>query len=316
MGCSRTLPPNESDRPNVLSQFWRKGLWPNTAGDELKHWFVLHCFTSRSWKKGLLRRKLILQICIFGGPQFQSSVAFLQSHYMEVFFLSKYEPSGKHHNVCFRKLITSITLMVQLISPGEISKGLSFASSTPSESRDLPVVAEEGTCARRWCDWTRWCSSARLNDPQSRQKTYPPLKRIQSRSHDAFVRDSDLSYLLDCFWQTLPLKKHRFKQSKKAVKKLMQKQNKSALMGLAPEKSLGGVGGWLPGHLGKCWKSHRSYLGMVGWSLEFFRSHPGGFHVPSWNLFQTLNVRNPANSPVEVGSWNPSIYRVLYIPGG
>ena len=30
----------------------------------------------------------------------------------------------------------------------------------------------------------------------------------------------------------------------------------------------------------------------------------------------TVDGRNPVNSPVEVGSWNPIIYKVLYIPGG
>ena len=30
----------------------------------------------------------------------------------------------------------------------------------------------------------------------------------------------------------------------------------------------------------------------------------------------TVDRRNPVNSPVEVGSWNPIIYKVLYIPGG
>ena len=29
-----------------------------------------------------------------------------------------------------------------------------------------------------------------------------------------------------------------------------------------------------------------------------------------------MATRNPAVTPVEVGSWNPIIYRVLYIPGG
>ena len=41
----------------------------------------------------------------------------------------------------------------------------------------------------------------------------------------------------------------------------------------------------------------------------FFKTPELNQHRSSWWF------RNPANSPVEVGSWNPIIYRVLYIPG-
>lgn len=125
---------------------------------------------------------------------------------MEVFFLSKYEPSGKHHNVCLRKLITSITFMVQLISPREFWKGLSCLI--------FQCLLSQGTCqwtcARRWCSWrrsyiwTRWCSSARLNDPQRGRKH---TLHSSAFSQEAMTPSYEtLSYLLDCFWQTLPLK--------------------------------------------------------------------------------------------------------------
>ena len=49
----------------------------------------------------------------------------------------------------------------------------------------------------------------------------------------------------------------------------------------------------------------------IGWMETRWRSL-----YPQMIQFPTVDGWNPAVAPVEVGSWNPIIYRVLYIPGG
>ena len=61
------------------------------SGDELKHWFVYIVLHLEAEKKAF-EKETHLADMHFWGPQFQSSVAFLQSHYMEVFFC----PSMSH----------------------------------------------------------------------------------------------------------------------------------------------------------------------------------------------------------------------------
>ena len=60
----------------------------------------------------------------------------------------------------------------------------------------------------------------------------------------------------------------------------------------------------------------------MGLGMDFLMSKMMFFFVKNpwigarkW-LQLLMATRNPARKPVEVGSWNPIIYRVLYIPGG
>ena len=66
----------------------------------------------------------------------------------------------------------------------------------------------------------------------------------------------------------------------------------------------------------KCWKRVTLWSPLKPSYTRSFLDHSVKFHHPSLELLLMVRSKSGINSPVELGSWNPIIYKVLYIQSG